>query len=220
MTVKSRRQALEPLVLLLDANPYGTDPLQLARECADIQDEVAYRGVRIEARRAVSVDDAMRHMTDVDPAIVQFSGHGGNGAAIILEDDRSAPQPVSAAALAMMIEAAGRRVRVAVINSCFGLAEADALTGVVDCVVGCDGPISDEAARAFAVRFYGALAAGRSVENAVAQGRVTLVARNLAHGALPRCVTRTGVDADAIVLRRMRGRSPWPAPRPRVRDSR
>jgi hypothetical protein len=194
--------------LLLGANPRDTHQLALARESVDIERELASMpgGLRFEARLAVSVDDAMRYMTELDPIGVQFSGHCGMDGTAGLEDDHGELQPVTAPALAKMIKAAAPRARVAVINACFGLADAAALLSAVECVVGCDGPISDVAARAFAVRFYAALAAGRSIGNAVAHGTATLVARRLGT-ALPRCVTREGVEADAIMLvRHARGR--------------
>lgn len=197
-------RAPSPVILFLAANPRDMDPLALTRECAEIQRELARvtagGTLRFEARWTVSVDDAMHHMTELDPVIVHLSGHGGTGAAVVLEDDRGDRQPVTARALAMMILAAGRHARAVVVNACFGLTDVAALRAVVDCVIGCDGPIGDAAARAFAVRFYAALAAGRSIGNAVAQGTATLVARQLADSVLPRCVTRDGVDADAILL--------------------
>src|SRR5262245_55902570 len=69
----SRRRfpAKRPVILFLAANPQGTRPLDLTRECAEIQRELARllarSGLRFEARWAVSVDDAMRHMTELDP---------------------------------------------------------------------------------------------------------------------------------------------------------
>jgi hypothetical protein len=199
------------VILFLAANPRGTPPLDLARECAEIQREfshvLAYGALRFEARWAVSIDDAMHHMTELDPTVLHLSSHGRADAAVVLENDRGEPQPVSARALAMMITAAAPRIRALVVSACFSLADAEALREAVDCVIGCDGPIRDEAARVFSVRFYAALAAGRSIGNAVAHGTATLVARGLAGAALPRCVTRDGVDADAVVLSR-RARQP------------
>jgi len=197
------------MVLLLAANPRGTELLDLAREVTEVQRELAplaaTTGLRFEARWAVSVDDAMRHMTEIDPCILHLSGHGRAGATVVLEGDRGEPQPVTARALAMMISAAGRHVRAVVASTCFGLADAEELLTAVDCVIGFEGRVSDVAARAFSVRFYAALAAGRSIGNAVAHGAATLFARQLVGAALPRCLTRDGVDADAMtIVRRAR----------------
>jgi hypothetical protein len=64
-----------------------------------------------------------------------------------------------------------------VLNACYSTAQAEALGAKIDCVVGMDGAIGDDAARAFAIRFYGALGSGRSIANAVAQGVATLAAK-------------------------------------------
>src|SRR5678815_84764 len=64
-------------------------------------------------------------------------------------------------------------------------AQADLLRSKVECTVAMDGAIGDNAARAFAVRFYGALGYRRSVGNAVA----VLAAKQLPDELLPRCLT-------------------------------
>jgi hypothetical protein len=100
----------------------------------------------------------------------------------------------------MMVEAAARSVRVVVLNACYTTVQADALRAKVDCVVGMSGAIGDYAARAFAIRFYGALGNRRSIGNAVAQGIAALAAKQLPDEALPRCVTRDGIDANQVIL--------------------
>ena len=100
----------------------------------------------------------------------------------------------------MMVDAAARNVRVVVLNACYSTAQADVLRAKVDCIVGMDGAIGDDAARAFAIRFYGALGNRRSIGNAVAQGIATLAAKQLPDEVLPRCVTRDGIDANKVVL--------------------
>ena len=86
---------------------------------------------------------------------------------------------MSARAMAMMVDAAARNVRVVVLNACDSTEQADVLRAKVDCVVGMDGAIGDDAARAFAIRCYGALGNRRSVGNAVAHGVAALAAKQL-----------------------------------------
>lgn len=78
--------------------------------------------------------------------------------------------------------------------------QADALRAYVDCIIGMDGAIGDDAARAFAVRFYGALGNRRSVGNAVDSGIAVLAGKQLADEQRPRCLSRDGVDAAQLVL--------------------
>lgn len=191
------------LILFLAANPHATSRLELGEECAQIQRELQMArhrdDFRFESRWAVSIDELMRHLQELDPAVIHFSGHGGN-TGLILQDEQGRPQPVSTRALAMMIQATALSARVVVLNACYTTGQADALREAVDCVVGMNGAIGDAAARAFAVRFYGALGNRRSIANAVASGVAALAARQLPDELLPRCVTRRGVAADQVVL--------------------
>lgn len=191
-------------ILFLAANPHGTSQLRLGEECAEIQRELKMAPHRddfwFESRWAVSIDELMRHLMETDPSVIHFSGHGGGSAGLLFQDEQGRQQPVSARALAMMVEAAAQRPRVVVLNACHSAAQAEALRSKVDCVVGMDGAIGDEAARAFAIRFYGALGNRRSVGNAVAQGVAALAAKQLPDELLPCCATPNGIDANEIFL--------------------
>lgn len=193
------------VILFLAANPSDTGPLKLGEECAEIERELrlAPHGddFILEARWAVGIDELMRSMTEFDPAVIHVSGHGRRGVGPVLQDAHGRAQPVAADALGMMVETAARSARVVVLNACFSAELADALRSRVDCVVGVAGGIGDDAARAFATRFYGALGNRRSVGNAVAQGTAALVAKQVPAEQRPICVTRDGIDARRVVLR-------------------
>ena len=180
------------LILFIAANPHGNGVLRLAEECAEIQREIALTPYRDDfafaSRWAVSIDDLMRQLTEVTPTVIHFSGHGAADAGLVLQDERGQPQLVSGRALAMMIAATTSRVRAVVLNACHGASQAEALLASVDCVVAMHGAIGDDAARAFAVRFYGALGNRRSIGNAVAHGIAALAARQLPDEVLPFCV--------------------------------
>jgi hypothetical protein len=100
----------------------------------------------------------------------------------------------------MMLKSVAASARVVVLNACYSDTQADALLGVVDCVVGMTGAIADDAARSFAAAFYRALGDRRSIGNAVEHAAATLAAKQLAADCLPRCRTRGRLDADQIVL--------------------
>lgn len=192
------------MILFLAANPRG-DLLKLSEECADIQRELRMSRnrarFRFESRWAVSVDELMRHLIELEPTILHFSGHGCGTSGLMLQDDHGQPQLVSARALNMMVAATAKQLRVAVLNACYSSAQARELSASVECVISMNGPIHDSAARAFAARFYGALANGRSIGNAMEHGIATIAAKQLPSSAAPRCITRPGVNAHAIVLR-------------------
>lgn len=205
VSMASNRLPKPQVILFLAANPRGSSMLRLAEECAEIQRELKMTpnrdDFRFESRWAVSIDELVRHLTELDPIMIHFSGHGGSRiSGLLLQDDQGQPQAVSARALSMIVDAAAPSVRVVVLNACYSIAQAEALRTKVDCVIGMDGAIGDDAARAFAVRFYGAIGNRRSVGNAVAQGVAALAARQLPDEALPRCLTQDGVDACHVVL--------------------
>jgi CHAT domain len=196
------------VILFLAASLAG-NPLKLNEECAEIQRELKMSpnrdAFRFESRWAVSVDELMRHLMELDPTVVHFSGHGNGSDGLVLQDEEGRPQPVPGRALAMMVNAAARNVRVLVLNSCYSCMQALVLGAKIDCVIGMDGAIGDDAARAFAIRFYGALGNGRSIGNAVAHGIAALAAKQLPDEVLPRCLTRDGVDAHQVILARAHG---------------
>jgi tetratricopeptide (TPR) repeat protein len=192
------------VILFLAANPRGEDPLRLADECAEIQRELRlapYRDdFRFESRWAVTVDELMRHVTELEPTIVHFSGHGGYGTGLVLQDEQGDPRPVAPQPLSNLIEACCPDVQVVVLNACYTAEHASALATHVDCVIGMDGPVGDEAARAFAIRFYGALGNRRPVGNAVAAGSAALAAKQFPDSGVLRCMTRDGLDASEVTL--------------------
>jgi hypothetical protein len=110
------------------------------------------------------------------------------------------PQFVSARAIEETFGAAGSSVRLVVLNACYSDVQADALLAHVDCVVGMRGAIRDEAARHFAVGFYGGLGEQYSVAAAHKQGRAAISLEGLADNDRPQLKARAGVDADKLVL--------------------
>lgn len=194
-----RRPASRHIILFLAANPSDSTHLALNAECAAIEHELRMTLGRddfeFRSKWAVNIDDMMRHLNECQPTIVHFSGHGRAG--IQLQDEC---QCVNAHALAQMIASAAPSTRVVVLNACFSDVVAESLRNLVDCVVGMNGAISDDAARSFAVGFYRALGNWRSVGNAIAQAIATLAAKRLPDEHIPVCRTRDGVNADQLFL--------------------
>lgn len=191
------------VILFLSASPAGLHPLKLGQELADIERErkmAPFRdSFRIESRWAVTVDELMRHLMEIEPDIIHFSGHGGS-AGIIIQDEFGHPTSLPPRALALILRAAVPSARLVVLNACDSTIHAESLRAAADCIVLVGGEVGDDAARTFAVRFYGAIFHGRSIGNALLHGRAALAARQLLEELLPRCVTRKGVDAYSLVL--------------------
>ena len=197
------------MILFLAANPAGTRPRALDEECAAIERELKLTAARddfeFRSKWAVTVDELMRHLLELQPAIIHISGHG-HARGLLLEDDDGRSQLVAPAALSKIIKSTAATARVAVLNACYSDAQAEALRDVVGCAIGMTGTISEDAARSFAVAFYRALGYRCSVGNAYEQAVATLAAKGLTD-AEPRCLVRAGIDIDAL---RLDGGAPAP----------
>lgn len=192
----------KPVILFLAANPDGTTPVALGDECAAIERELKMTGhddFDLRSKWAITVDDVMRALNELKPAIVHFSGHG-NAGGILLHRDDGAAHAVAGDVLAEMIASTGAPVRVVLLNACFTDDQAEPLSDAIGCAVGMVGKISDDAARAFSVAFYRTLGHRGSVYQAFRQAQATLGGHGLARQAAPRCLTRADVDASALVL--------------------
>lgn len=224
-TAPSRR-----LILFLAANPSAMPPLALDEECAAIERElrmtIGRDDFELRAKWAVGVDDLSRHLLELSPTIIHFSGHGARGpdgrgepastsssrsqrdvvaagssnSGIYLHGDDGGSQLVTPRALAMLIKSATDSARLVVLNACYSDDQAEALLTTVDCVVGMTGVIGDDAARSFAVALYRTLGNRRSVADAFQHAVATLAAKQLPDEISPRCRTRDGIHADAILL--------------------
>jgi two-component system nitrogen regulation response regulator GlnG len=225
----SRSSLSKHVILFLAANPVGTTELALGREARAIQDELERSGHRDQfefvTRWAVEPLDLIRELRKLKPTVVHFSGHGGwprgtksrpsvvvssrdvdtaegeqNHTGLFFQGLDGLPQLVTAAALRDTFGAAGASVKLVVLNACYSAVQADALLEHVDCVVGSRGSLRDDAARAFAIGFYGGLGERQSVAAAHAQGCAAISLEQPRSDARPQLRVRAHVDADQIVL--------------------
>src|SRR5262249_17839077 len=72
----------------------------------------------------------------------------------------------------------------------------------VDCVVGMVGSLRDNAARAFAIGFYGGLGEQQSVAAAYLQGAAAISLEEPRGDERPQLMVRKGLDANQVVLTR------------------
>jgi len=214
-------------ILFLAANPLGTERLALDHEARDVQLELERSGHRdcfeFITRWAAEPLDLLRELRKLKPTVVHFSGHGAGttggdatGRDVVDKLDRRAGQtpalffqgpdgravPVSTAAIADTFGAAGASVELVVLNACYSDAHAEVLLAHVDCVVGMAASVHDDAARSFAIGFYGGLGERESVAAACAQGRAAmgLVGQRGSGQPQLRLRVRAGVDANQLVL--------------------
>jgi hypothetical protein len=109
-------------------------------------------------------------------------------------------QVVTAQALHETFGAAGSSVKLVVLNACYSDVQAEALRAHVDCIVGMSGSIIDDAARNFAIGFYGGLGERESIAAAFRQGCAAISLEGLRDSDRPQLKVRDGVDASKLVL--------------------
>lgn len=182
-------------ILFLAANPKNTTRLRLDEELRDIEEGLVRAKLRdqftLAQRQAVRPRDLRRAMLDEKPQIVHFSGHGEGVEGLVFEDDMGNAQTVSGEALAALFELFTDceefpyPVYCVVLNGCYSQVQAEAIAKYVPYVVGMTKEIGDKAAIEFAVGFYDALGAGRSVESAFKQGSVAIQLAGKSDGATP-----------------------------------
>jgi hypothetical protein len=184
-------------ILVLAANPKGTDPLHLGEEMREIQtglERSQHRDrFRIEQRWAVTPTDIRRALLDCQPQIVHFSGHGvgvetpGDSTqsarkltvvseemappeGLMFEDAIGQPQLVSSEAIATLFALFADQIECVVLNACYSATQAEAIAQHIPYVVGMNRSIGDRAAIEFSIGFYDALLAGRPVDFAYKLG--------------------------------------------------
>jgi hypothetical protein len=157
-------------ILFLSANPRGTVRLRLDEEMREIKEGLRRAKRReqftIESAEAVRYRDIRRAVLDFEPNVVHFSGHGEGEKGLVFEDEVGQVQFVSAEALAGLFELLASQVECVILNACYAQVQAEAIARHIPYVIGMKKGIGDPAAIEFAVGFYDALGAGKSVEDA------------------------------------------------------
>ena len=170
--------AISVKILFLAADPSDASRLRLGQELRDIKERLriakAPEKYQLEQRESVRVGDITQAIFDFEPNIIHFSGHGTSQGELCFENEVGKFQPVKPDALAAMFELLVKHVNCVVLNACYSEIQAKAITQYIPFVVGMNDAIGDQAAIAFAVGFYKALAANRSIEDAYKFGCVEI----------------------------------------------
>ncbi len=156
------------IILFLAANPKDTTRLRLDQELRDIAEGLQRAQKRdqfqLEQRLAVRPRDIQRAMLDIGPQIIHFSGHGTGEEGLVFEDEIGNTKLVDGEALAGLFELFADQIRCVVLNGCYSELQAKAIVNHIDYVIGINQAMDDRAAIEFAVGFYDAIGAGRSIE--------------------------------------------------------
>jgi tetratricopeptide (TPR) repeat protein len=175
---------MQKTILFLAANPTGTAQLDLEKEVEMVQQELArlerHEPFIFKAQWATTLEGVRHALLDHQPQIIHFSGHGAGQAGIVLENEAGESQSVNGETLAHFFEPFSAQIECVILNACFTALQTSEIVKYVDFVIGMNQPIKDKAAIQFAIGFYDALAAGKSVPTAFKLGRTNI------QGAMPR----------------------------------
>ena len=176
-------------ILILLANPSDTSQLRLNQEVSEIQKTLRQSNHRDEFEiipvGAVQVDDLQQTLYDYNPTIVHFSGHGAGKDGLVLEDSSGRSVLVSEDALARLFKAFQTQIECVILNACYSEIQANAIHQHIDCVVGMNQAIGDQAAIKFAVGFYRALGAGTFYDQCFESGCTLIDLKNIPESNKP-----------------------------------
>lgn len=176
-------------ILFLASDPSDTSRLRLQQECRDVEERLQLAKHRerfvLKPRLAVRVADITQAIFDVEPQIVHFSGHGTSTGTLYFENQLGQAQTVEPDALAAIFELFADQVNCVVLNACYSEAQAEAIAKHIQFVIGMNQAIGDQAAITFAVGFYKALGANRSVDMAYKFGRAEIQLQSIPEHLVP-----------------------------------
>lgn len=166
-------------ILILAANPKATPKLRLDEEVREINEGLQRSKYRdrfeIHSVWAVRHWDLRRALLDHQPHIVHFSGHG-NKDGVLVEDEVGLGKLFSSKALAELFKLCANDIKCVILSACYSAPIANAINKYINYVIGMKKEIEDKSALEFAVGFYDALGAGKSVEDAFQFGRAAIMA--------------------------------------------
>jgi len=161
-------------ILFLASDPSDAARLRLGQELREIREKLQSAKHRerftVESREAVRPGDITQAIYDIEPQIVHFSGHGTSSGELCVEDILGMVKTIKPEALAALFEMEVERVNCVVLNACYSEIQAKAIVQHIPYVIGMSQEIGDKAAITFAVGFYKALGANRTVEQAYKAG--------------------------------------------------
>jgi formylglycine-generating enzyme required for sulfatase activity len=169
-------------ILVLIANPQGTERLQIEQEFREVSAALSCLGERVRIERLERPSMALLASRLRECHVLHFIGHGAfdQKGIVILEGSDGQPLTLDVHGLATLFPSA-HSIRLVVLNSCQGAQHStgDVFDGVaqslvqkgVPAVVAMRHDVDDELAIAFSSSLYQALSQGASIQEAVPLGR-------------------------------------------------
>lgn len=181
-------------ILILSANPKGTSQLRLDEEVREIKKSYQLSQNReqfkIITELAVRVEDLRRALLEHQPTIVHFCGHGVGSDGLAFEDNSGQLKLVSTEALARLFYLFQQQVECVLLNACYSEAQALAIHQHIDYVIGMSQAIGDKAAINFAVGFYDAVFANRTLSDCYELGCASINLEGIPEYSTPQIKAR------------------------------
>jgi hypothetical protein len=190
-------------ILVLAANPLSTDELALEAEHRLLRNKMSDNSkvgnCELLVQWAARFKDLKQSLTNHQPHVVHFAGHGTRDG-ICLEDDDGNSSPVAKEQLADLFRESGEHLRLVVLNACFSAVQVEALSQVVDYVVGTTAAVADDVAVRFTAHFYEALATGETVREAHYKSQIGLAQDRQERLGQYELLVRSGTDETMPLL--------------------
>jgi hypothetical protein len=182
-------------ILFLAADPSDTSRLRLGEEFREIEEQLALAKQHgqyelVLPKLSLRPKDIARALLNEQPQIVHFSGHGTPEGALCLENESGNYHLVQPDALSALFEQFTNTVNCVLLNACYSDIQATAIAEHIPYVIGMNEAIGDRAAVAFALGFYQALGAGRTIEEAFKLGCVQIKLQGIPEHLTPVLIKR------------------------------
>ena len=181
-------------ILFLAASPLDNVRVQAEEEARAIDlalRQSAHRNFVIHYHGAVRTDDLQALLLRHEPDIVHFCGHGSQNDELVFVGPTGNGVKVSGDALRQLFTVLKGNIRCIVLNACYTATQAEGIAEVIDCVIGIDDAVSEDAARQFATAFYQALGYAKSIGESFVLGKVQLELAGLNEAQMLHLLTRT-----------------------------
>ncbi|MEI9751079.1 CHAT domain-containing protein [Moellerella wisconsensis] len=192
----------EITVLFLASNPKDQGQLRLDEEVRSIKEMITKSrhrdSVNLESCWAVRPGDILQYINEYTPTIVHFSGHGSSNDELVLMDNNSNTKLVSMESIVQAMSVGNDNLRLVFFNTCHSKNQAHKVTEYIECAIGMNDSITDDAARIFSAQFYSSLGFGLSVEVAFNQAKAALMLEGISEENTPTLFVKDGCDSATI----------------------
>lgn len=176
-------------ILILSANPLGTDRLRLDQEVREIREAIQKSknrdNIELVIAPAVRTKDIQQEILYNKPQVVHFCGHGAGNQGLIFEDINGRAKPVTTEALTTLFGLCTNYVECVVLNACYSIAQAEGIANSIKYVAAMRQELGDKAAIEYSRGFYFAVASGEPYDIAHEYGRSAIQIEGLGEEMTP-----------------------------------